>query len=169
MSVVTADVLAQFRRALDVHSDVFVQEKIGLSVSGGGDSIALMHLAARVFGPQKLHAITVDHGLRTEAADEIALAAQQAAGLGIPHTISRWEWNGAGNLQAAARNGRWAAVREWALMHNIQTAWLGHTQDDQVETVLMRLARGSGIDGLTAMYPAGTRDGLGFFSPQVGI
>ena len=138
---------------------------IGLAVSGGGDSIALMHLAARTRVPQTLRAISVDHGFRPEAKDEIALVAAQAKALGIDHTVVQWAWDGKGNLQAAARGGRWAAVRDWAVMHNLHEVWLGHTQDDQVETLLMRLARGSGIDGLTAMYRVSQRDGLRVVRP----
>ncbi|MEJ8563068.1 tRNA lysidine(34) synthetase TilS [Yoonia sp. GPGPB17] len=169
MSVKTAsaDVAATFQRAL--HDASFShQDTLGLAVSGGGDSIALMHLAAQVRDPHKLRAITVNHGLRPEAREEIALVSVQAGQLGIPHTVVDWEWDGTGNLQAAARDGRWAALRAWALAHNLREVWLGHTEDDQVETVLMRLARGSGIDGLRAMYPHSTRDGLHILRPLLG-
>lgn len=142
--------------------------QIGLSVSGGGDSIALLHLAARTVSANNLRVITVDHGLRSEAADEIAFVAKQASKLGLEHEVVKWDWNQQGNLQAAARDGRRIAIHTWALTHNIRTVWLGHTEDDQVETVLMRLARGSGIDGLTAMYPASHRDGLRLFRPLLG-
>lgn len=143
-------------------------DTIGLSVSGGGDSIALMHLAARQRDPKTLRAITVDHGLRAEAQDEIALVASQAASLGIDHTVRKWAWDKQGNLQAAARAGRWAEIHDWATMQNLREVWMGHTEDDQLETVLMRLARGSGIDGLTAMYPLTARDGLHILRPLLG-
>lgn len=144
-------------------------QAIGLAVSGGGDSIALMQLAARFRPAGKLFAISIDHGLRPEAKDEIALVAAQAMTLGIDHAVVNWTWDGKGNLQAAAREGRWAGVRDWALMHDLRTVWFGHTEDDQVETLLMRLARGSGIDGLTAMYPMTQRDGLQVFRPLLGL
>ena len=159
-------VLSRFQTALT--QAPFRHDTIGLSVSGGGDSIALMHMAARTRGPKFLRAITVDHGLRPEAQDEIALVASQAATIGIPHEVAKWEWDGQGNLQAAARAGRWAAIRDWANMHNLREIWMGHTEDDQVETVLMRLARGSGIDGLTAMYPMTERDGVLIRRPLLG-
>ncbi|MEL6685503.1 MAG: tRNA lysidine(34) synthetase TilS [Pseudomonadota bacterium] len=167
VNTASADVFAAFQRTL-AHATTATDDTIGLSVSGGGDSIALMHLAAKVRHPRKLRAITINHGLRPEAKDEIALVAQQAGQLGIAHDVVDWAWNGKGNLQAAARAGRRAAVREWALMHNLREVWLGHTEDDQVETVLMRLARGSGIDGLRAMYPMTTRDGLRILRPLLG-
>jgi tRNA(Ile)-lysidine synthase len=144
-------------------------QTIGLAVSGGGDSIALMQLAARFRAADKFRAISIDHGLRPEAKDEIALVAAQANALGIDHTVVNWTWDGRGNLQAAAREGRWAAVRDWAVMHNLREVWFGHTGDDQVETLLMRLARGSGIDGLTAMYPVSQRDGLRVVRPLLGL
>ena len=160
---------ALFRKALAAQPGVLAGSPIGLSVSGGGDSIALMHLAARECGAAAFHAITIDHGLRSEAADEIALVAKQAQALGIPHSVVRWEWDGTGNLQAAARDGRWGAIRAWALTYNIKSVWLGHTEDDQLETALMRLARGSGIDGLTAMARTTQRDGLTLFRPLLRI
>jgi len=144
-------------------------QAIGLSVSGGGDSIALMHLAARLCDPTRLRILTVDHGLRPEAKDEIALVAAQAATLGVEHTVVQWAWDGQGNLQAAARDGRWAALRDWAMAHDLHEVWFGHTEDDQVETVLMRLARGSGVDGLSSMYPLSRRDGLRVRRPLLGI
>lgn len=159
-----ANVSACFDKALAANPRA-TAGPVGLSVSGGGDSIALMHLAAQSVSPKSLHVITVDHGLRPEAVAEIGLVAQQAEALGLHHTVAKWQWDQQGNLQAAAREGRWAAIRGWALEHNIRSVWLGHTEDDQVETVLMRLARGSGIDGLTAMYPTARRDGLLLFRP----
>ncbi|EBA13320.1 tRNA lysidine(34) synthetase TilS [Roseobacter sp. CCS2] len=169
MSVDTtsADVCARFQNAIAA-SPTASEETIGLSVSGGGDSIALMHLAARLRDPKRLRVLTVDHGLRPEAQQEIALVASQAADLNIDHAVMPWTWDGQGNLQAAARARRWAAVSAWAAMHNMREVWLGHTEDDQVETVLMRLARGSGIDGLTAMYPLSERDDLRILRPLLG-
>ena len=163
----TAQVNARFAQAL-AENQTATDGAVGLSVSGGGDSIALMHLAAQHVDAKHLYVITVDHGLRPEAANEIAVVAEQANDLGLHHTVVKWQWDQKGNLQAAARDGRWAAIRNWAAAHNIGNVWLGHTEDDQVETVLMRLARGSGIDGLTAMYPTSSRDGLRLFRPLLG-
>ncbi len=143
--------------------------KVGLAVSGGGDSIAMMHLASRHLPPGNLHVVTVDHGLRPEAAAEITTVRRQAAALNLPHHVLQWTWNKQGNLQAAARAGRWAAIADWTQTHDITTVMLGHTEDDQVETVLMRLARGSGIDGLTAMARVDHRDGLRILRPLLDI
>ena len=142
---------------------------IGLAVSGGGDSIAMMHLAARALPADQLRVVTVNHGLRADAADEIAEVSRQAALLSVHHTVLNWTWDGTGNLQAAARAGRWASIADWTIGHQINTVFLGHTEDDQVETLLMRLARGSGIDGLTAMARADYRDGLRVVRPLLDI
>jgi tRNA(Ile)-lysidine synthase len=142
---------------------------IGLAVSGGGDSIAMMHCAAAVLDPKQVFVFTIDHGLRPDAVTEIALVAAQARALGLMHIVVKWQWDGTGNLQAAARAGRWCALSALAAEHNVRAIWMGHTQDDQIETFMMRLARGSGVDGLTAMQITTQRDGLGIFRPLLDI
>ncbi|MEE9454312.1 MAG: tRNA lysidine(34) synthetase TilS [Paracoccaceae bacterium] len=125
-------------------------ENLGVAVSGGSDSVALLHLlAARGTG---LRAISIDHGLRPESGDEMQHVAQLCAALSVPHTIATWQdWDGAGNLQAAARHARQSLIKDWAQKAGITHVALGHTLDDQAETVLLRLARGSGVDGLSGM------------------
>jgi tRNA(Ile)-lysidine synthase len=137
-----------------------------LAVSGGSDSTALMHLAAGSIDPERLHVITVDHGLR-DVADEVALVAAQSEALSLKHSVLSWEWDGKGNLQAAARIGRWAAIAQWVADQPANVCCLtGHTHDDQAETVLMRLARGSGVAGLAGMQPVGaTPTGLRIYRP----
>ena len=126
--------------------------RLGVAVSGGGDSTALMHLAARwARGRTALCAVTVDHGLRDASAAEAEAVARQAAALGLTHATLRWRWDGTGNLQAAAREGRRRLVREWAAAMGAPAMLLGHTLDDQAETLVMRLARGSGVEGLSGM------------------
>ncbi len=165
----SSDLTEQFTRALHELGVVTPQAVIGLAVSGGGDSIAMMHLAARAVDPNRLRAVSVDHGLRPEARSEIALVANQAKDLGIEHIALGWDWDRKGNLQGAARQGRWAAMHEWAGQAGVDAILMGHTEDDQLETLLMRLARGSGIDGLTAMGRVDLRDGLRVGRPLLGI
>jgi tRNA(Ile)-lysidine synthase len=129
-----------------------------LAVSGGPDSTALLMLAARwraarKAGP-KLFAVTVDHGLRKESAGEARAVKRLARRLGVPHRTLRWPGNKPlTGLQEAARAARYrllAAFAKSAKAHHILTA---HTLDDQAETVLIRMTRGSGVTGLAGMAP----------------
>ena len=137
---------------------------LGVAVSGGGDSTALMHLAAR-FRPA---VATVDHGLREGSAAEAEGVARAAAALGLTHDTLRWEWDGSGNLQAAARDGRRRLLADWAERRGLAGVLLGHTLDDQAETLLMRLARGSGVEGLAAMGEGAPGAGP-FLRPLLGV
>lgn len=128
--------------------------KLGVAVSGGGDSIALLRLLAD-WGQKngcEIVAATVNHNLRAEAGKEAAFVATLCKSLNIPHSILNWDdWAGQGNLQNEARNARKKLLASWAKQENLSAVALGHTQDDQAETFLMRLARGSGVDGLSGI------------------
>lgn len=129
-------------------------DRLAVAVSGGGDSLALLGLACDWAEENhcRIHALTVDHGLRPEAGDEALLVAREAMRMGAQHDTLYWTgWDGKGNLSAAARDARYALMRDFCAREGIGAILLGHTQDDQAETVLMRLARGSGVDGLSAM------------------
>jgi tRNA(Ile)-lysidine synthase len=138
---------------------------IVLAVSGGPDSIALMWLAARwrrslARGP-RLIAVTVDHGLRAEAAREAREVKHLARTLDLPHRTMRW--TGARpktGLPAAARAARYRLLAQAARAGGATHILTAHTRDDQAETLLMRLVRGSGIAGLAAMARQSERDGV---------
>jgi tRNA(Ile)-lysidine synthase len=126
-------------------------EAIAVAVSGGPDSLALLLLAHRAFG-DRVHAVTVDHGLRPEAVDEAALVAEYAASLGVSHRTLRWDGPyPAANLQAAARTARYRLMGGYCT--DLGIGWLAtaHHQGDQAETLLLRLARGSGSGGLSGI------------------
>ncbi|MEC8630134.1 MAG: tRNA lysidine(34) synthetase TilS [Pseudomonadota bacterium] len=142
---------------------------LGLAVSGGGDSMALLHAAAGL-DEVAVRAVTVDHGLRPEAREEAALVARTCADLGVAHDILTWDgWDNRGNLQGAAREARYALMRDWADAHGVDAIALAHTRDDQAETVLMRLARKGGVDGLSAMSPVRRADGITWLRPFLDV
>lgn len=136
-------------------------------MSGGGDSVALLHLA--VESGCSVAVATVDHGLRPEAAEEAAAVAAQCAALGVAHQVLHWRWDGRGNLPDAARRGRLAALAGWAKAAGLGAVALGHTQDDVAETFLMRLAREAGVDGLAAMAARREVHGITFLRPMMDL
>ena len=127
---------------------------IGLAVSGGPDSLALLLLAHAALG-NRCRVATVDHRLRPEAAAEATHVARICADLGVPHDILTVEWAAppTANLQARAREERYALLGRWALANRLDALLTGHHADDQAETLLMRLARGAGVSGLAGIRP----------------
>ena len=127
-----------------------------LAVSGGPDSTSLLVLAARwrkaiKRGP-KLVAVTIDHGLRAEARREALAVKRLARSLGVAHRTLRWRGRKpSAGLQQAARLERYRLLANAARAAKAQHVLTAHTLDDQAETVLIRLTRGSGISGLAAM------------------
>jgi tRNA(Ile)-lysidine synthase len=138
---------------------------IVLAVSGGPDSIALMWLAARwrrslARGP-RLVAVTVDHGLRKEAAREARDVKRLARALDVEHRTMRWGGTKPKTgLPAAARIARYELLARAARACGATHVLTAHTREDQAETLLMRLLRGSGIAGLSAMARQSERDGF---------
>ena len=148
------------------------KSRLGVAVSGGSDSVALLYLMYNFSTKNCLHleAATVNHNLRPEAADEAAYVADMCRELGIGHTTLSWEgWNKSGNLQNEARRARYQLLADWATTRGLETVALGHTSDDQAETFLMRLARSAGADGLAAMQPEFTRYRANFCRPALAL
>jgi len=147
---------------------------IVLAVSGGPDSIALMWLAARwrralARGP-RLIAVTVDHGLRPGAAAEAREVKRLARSLDLPHRTLRWTGpKPRAGLPAAARSARYRLLAQAARASDATHILTAHTRDDQAETLLMRMLRGSGIAGLAAMARESERDGLVLARPFLDI
>lgn len=126
-------------------------------MSGGPDSLALLLLAQSAL-PARIEAATVDHGLRPESANEAAMVAEICRSLGVPHealpiAVPK------GNLQDRARTARYAALGEWCAGRDLAALATGHQCDDQAETLVMRLNRGSGLAGLAGVRARGTVPG----------
>jgi tRNA(Ile)-lysidine synthase len=145
-----------------------------IAVSGGPDSVALLGLAARwrAASPAAppIFAATVDHRLRTEARAEAELVAALAARCGIPHAILNWEGGKPrAGLQEAAREARYDLLAQEARRCGADVLATAHHADDQAETILMRLLRGSGVGGLAGMRPQTRRLGLRLVRPLLGL
>jgi tRNA(Ile)-lysidine synthase len=149
-----------------------------LAVSGGSDSTALLLLAARwrkarKRGP-KLVAVTIDHGLRAAARREAAAVKRLAQALGVPHRTLRWSGRKPSTgLQQAARLARYRLLAEVARRSGARHVLTAHTLDDQAETVLIRLTRGSGVGGLAAMARVsllpGSEDAISLVRPLLEV
>jgi tRNA(Ile)-lysidine synthase len=146
-----------------------------LAVSGGPDSVALMLLAARwretrEDGPT-LSVLAVDHGLRSGARAEAEQVARMAASLGLPHAILTWDKaeRPSAGLQIKARTARYDLMAAYCHAHGIAALVTAHTQDDQAETFLMRLKRGSGLDGLAAIPEKGAWAGISILRPLLDV
>jgi tRNA(Ile)-lysidine synthase len=142
------------RFAADLAALVSIDAKIGIAVSGGPDSLALLLLAA-VAHPNRIEAASVNHGLREESRGECKMVAALCDRLGVAHSILTVEWDGlpTSNLQALARTERYALLARWASERGLSAIATAHHADDQAETLLMRLARGSGLGGLRGARP----------------
>lgn len=146
----TADTVERFRRELD--ELVPPDTPIGLAVSGGPDSLALLLLAAEA-RPARVEAATVDHALRPESRSEAEMVAALCERLGVPHAIltANWQQKPSTALQERARTMRYKLLGEWARERRLGVLLSAHHLDDQAETLLMRLIRGAGVRGLAGM------------------
>ena len=146
------DLVERFRRDLHALTGP-TPGRIGVAVSGGGDSLALLLLAAAAH-PGAVTAATVDHRLRPASAAEADFSASICAGLGIGHRTLAVSVAGTGSLQARARDARYAALAAWAREESVAVLLTAHHGDDQAETLMMRLLRGSGVGGLSGIRAA---------------
>ena len=160
----TQSLFADFKRA----------SALVLAVSGGPDSIALMWLAARwrkalSRGPDLL-AVTIDHGLRAESAREAREVKRLANKLGVPHRTVLWSGEKPkSGVPAAARAARYHLLATVARQNGAGHILTAHTRDDQAETLLMRMLRGSGIGGLAAMARQTEREGVLIARPFLNV
>ncbi len=164
--VVTLDTDAMFAPLLG-------RRGIGVAVSGGADSLALMLLVAdwaRQHSAPPIFVYSVDHGLRPEAGDEVRMATGEATRLGLAARALRWDGEKpAAGLQATARAARYRLMAAAMAADGADILLTAHHLNDQAETVLMRLAHGSGIEGLRGMDRLGFAEGCLLFRPLLDV
>ena len=161
--------LARFRGDLEALAGG-APGRLGVAVSGGPDSLALLLLADGAY-PGRVAAATVDHKLRPESAGEAASVAGICAGLGVPHAIlaaDAADGPVTGNVQSAARALRYRLLAAWAQSEGIGLIITAHHQDDQAETLVMRLRRGAGLSGLSGVRAATRIAGVAVARPLLG-
>jgi tRNA(Ile)-lysidine synthase len=144
------EALATIRR----HAMLAGGETVLVGVSGGADSVALLHVLSTL-APRlalTLHVLHVDHGLRPDSARDAAFVRALAGRLGVPVEVAAVRV-GAGSLEAAARAARHAALQACADRTGAARIALGHTADDQAETLVMRILEGTGVRGLAGIPP----------------
>jgi tRNA(Ile)-lysidine synthase len=163
------EAIERFKRDLD--AVVPPETNIGIAVSGGPDSLALLLLAAEA-RPLQVEAATVDHALRPESRAEAEMVAQLCERIGVAHAIltADWERKPVTAIQERSRLMRYRLLRSWARERGLTALATAHHVDDQAETLLMRLARGAGVRGLAGMRPVGraTADTISIIRPLLG-
>ena len=151
---------------MNISFENFKDKRIAVAVSGGADSMALMNMAAGE-NPAVLH---VDHGLRAAAKKDSEFVARAAAALGLSAVILKW--TGAKpktGVEAAARKARYELLLDWCRENGVEYLLVAHNADDQIETFLMNLGRGSGVYGLAAMRSEQTLDGITIARPLLSV
>jgi tRNA(Ile)-lysidine synthase len=158
-----AVLLRQIDETVRAHRMVKSGERVAVAVSGGADSVCLLHALARLAGRMgiSLHVLHLNHGLRGAESDEdMQFVRTLAAGLGLPCEVGRARLGGGpGNLEEEARRARLEFFSDARRRLELDRVATGHTADDQAETVLFRLLRGSGPGGLAGILPV-TAEGL---------
>ena len=146
----------------------YKDQTVALAVSGGVDSIAMLHWYAASGLP--CVALTVDHGLRSTSALEAKAVEKMAKKLGVPHTTLHWTGDKpTANLEDAARKARYDLMFDWCQKNNIEVLMTAHQADDQIETFLMNLSRGSGVYGLSGIRRESQREGITIARPLLDV
>lgn len=148
--------LARVQRTLEERGLLRGSSRVLVACSGGPDSTALLHAlhALQAEHGKELLCASVNHGLRAEAAQDVACAERNATSLGIPFFPLRVTVTSGASRQAHARRARYEALLRCAAEQGASCVAVGHTQEDQAETVLSRLLRGTGVHGLAGITPA---------------
>jgi tRNA(Ile)-lysidine synthase len=168
-----APVIAEIRLAVrSALADLPEGAPVVVALSGGADSLALAGAVAFEAPKRGLRAaaLVVDHGLQEGSAEVALTAARSAAALGLDPLVVTVEVTGEGGPEAAARDARYRVLRDAAADIGASAVLLGHTLDDQAETVLLGLARGAGASSLQGMAPVRVDDeGLRWVRPLLGV
>lgn len=157
-----------------VNKFAFHDNQVAIAVSGGVDSVVLLHLMinwAKKNKPSLPTALTVNHGLRLESQKEADFAVSYAKELGAKESfILNWEKkNIKGNIQLQARKARYNLLTKWCKNNNVKYLFVAHHKNDQAETFLLRLERGSGVDGLSSMGYKYFLNGIYVFRPLLNF
>lgn len=143
-----AELVSRFEA--DLASLIAPSGRLGIAVSGGPDSLALLLLAAAV-RPGLVEAATVDHQLRRDSGEESAFVRGVCEQLKVKHATLTVNVDAGSSLQSQARSARYAALGDWAISRDLAAVATAHHVDDQAETLLMRMARGAGLGGLVGV------------------
>jgi len=163
---------AEFAALMRVFEPFEPKPHLVAAVSGGADSMALAVLLHRWAQARDgvVTALSVDHGLRRASAAEAAQVGRTLRPLGLSHQVLRWHGEKpTANVQAAARRARYALLGDWCARRGVLHLTLGHQLEDQAETFLLRLGRGSGLDGLAAMAAVTETPTLRLLRPMLGL
>ena len=164
--------LAELGALLEALGGFEARPAIAVAVSGGPDSMALILLAERWARQQdgQAWALTVDHGLRPESAEEACTVAGWLASRAIPHEILVWTSDKpTSGIQEAARDARYQLLAQWCRAHGVLHLLTAHHREDQVETHLIRRRAGSGIDGLAGMSAVRELAGCRLVRPLLAV
>ncbi|MDG7056338.1 MAG: tRNA lysidine(34) synthetase TilS [Wolbachia endosymbiont of Meromenopon meropis] len=157
-----------------VESFAIPNDRIAVAISGGIDSITLLHLminwTKKRFYPTPI-ALTVNHALRPESENEAEFAVSYAKELGVKSSfILNWKkQNIKSNIQSQARNARYSLLTKWCKDNDVKHLFVAHHKDDQAETFLLRLERGSGVDGLSSMDDKSLLNGVYIIRPLLSF
>ena len=161
---------ASLKRIIDKYQ---IQPKVwAVGVSGGADSLALVYLLKSWSDEHcvRVVALTVNHQLRPEADAEAEYTAQLMKKIGVEHHILQWVGvKPESGIEEAAREARYGLLQKWCAENGVPLLLIAHNQRDQAETFLMRLQRGSGVDGLAAMQERTMRNGIEILRPLLDI
>lgn len=163
----------EFQGLMAPYEKTIAGEKTAVAVSGGPDSTALAALLKNWCEQKKYAAplaLIIDHGLRENSREEAALTQDRLKQIGLPAEILRWQHEPiSSSLHAEARKARYDLLTEACKQHGILNLFLAHQREDQAETVLMRLAKGTGIDGLAGMAAMSELDGVKILRPLLPL